>query len=341
MNLVKRTILCNVLFLTVIMLIFGCSKTSKDIFTGEHIYGIQRETDGNFYITSIKEGGKKIKLSGRSSFFMKDNNDNLWVPYEREYDYSPSHKVDLINQGKIIKTITVENRPIKVVEGKDAFFILCEVNGEKGKVIVVNNSNFDIIAKIDLEGNLTDAILDDAVLYITSDNLVNNVGSYIYKLNLNNYEVNSVQIQTSRRINSIQEHGEYIYVGVLAYSNREQSNILKLRKSTLEINKEIEVEFSPLEIEKFNSKLYILHFSYNTEPIWGGVISIFDLNTETVKKIDIPLVANHILIDNGKIYLSSSFVNEFCVFNLENDTFKSINSVNILKSNLINLNKEI
>lgn len=329
------------LFVTAIMLIFGCSKTSREIFTGEHIYGIQRETDGNYYITSIKEGGKKIKLNGRTSFFMKDNNNNLWVPYERAYDYSPSHKVDIVNQEKIIKTITVENRPIKVVEGKDVFFILCEVNGEKGKVIVVNNSNFDIIAKIDLEGNLTDAILDDTELYVTSDNLVENVGSYIYKVNLSNYEVNSVQIPNSRRINSIQEHGEYIYVGVLAYSNREQSNILKLRKATLEIDKEIEVEFSPLEIEKFNSKLYILHFSYNTEPIWGGVLSIFDLNAETVRKIDLPVDANHILVNNGRIYLSSSFSNEFTEFNLENETFKSINSANILKSNLIILNKEI
>ncbi|GLI08720.1 hypothetical protein YDYSG_47520 [Paenibacillus tyrfis] len=147
--------------------------------------------------------------------------------------------------------------------------------------------------------------------------------------------IESSTIKDSRRINSIQEHKDYIYVGVLSYDKKEYTNLVKLKKANLTVEKEIKVEFSPLEIKKQNNKLYLLHFSYNTDPVWGGVMTIFDLQNETIKEVEIPIIANRVFLENDKILFSSSYSDQYVEYSLKNDSLKKQNSAKRIKSNIV------
>ncbi|MCP1312704.1 hypothetical protein, partial [Paenibacillus tyrfis] len=315
----------NLLMLMILMLelvLLGCNTEVQSVENKKDYYGVSREADGYYYISSLTTGLKKNKLDGRTSFILYDKKGLLWVPYEREYDYKVGSKVDIYKDEKIVRTISVENRPVKIIEGNVMNAVICEVNGEKGRVVFVNNSTFEVIKTVEIEGNPTDAIFDEGALFVTSDNLVKNVDSFVHKINVRDYSINTTIIKDSRRINSIQEYKDFIYVGVLSYDKKEYTNLVKLKKADLTVEKEIKVEFSPLEIKKQGDKLYLLHFSYNTDPVWGGVMTIFDLQNETTREVDIPITANHIFLDSGKILFSSSYSEQYVEYSLENNSLK-------------------
>ncbi|MFB6365604.1 hypothetical protein ACFCP7_16325 [Paenibacillus elgii] len=304
-----------------------------------HSYVVTKLENNKVAIEEFNSDKQGISLEGIAYNIMHDEANRLWVPINVSNQGDPGKIVDVIESGKISKTINgIPTRPLKVLEGRGSTnVILCQDNGIESKVVFIDKKNFNIIDTIKIYGSITDGLISDNNLFISADNLKENKNSIIYKVDLNDHtNITSVSIQDSLRINSISQEGDYIYAGVLAYVRKNTTNLLKIKKATLTIDNEFEVLHSPFKIEKVNGKLLLLHFSYTSDPIFGGKLTIFDIATEKKKEIETGIIADHINVMEDKTFvLSSSVSSDYVKVNVETQSIEKLKGKQITLSNII------
>lgn len=80
----------------------------------------------------------------------------------------------------------------------------------------------------------------------------------------------------------------------------------------------------------------LLHFSYTSDPIFGGKLTIFDIATEKKKEIETGIIADHInVIEDNTFVLSSSLSSDYVKVNVETQSIEKLKGKQITLSNII------
>jgi hypothetical protein len=302
------------------LLVIGCSKSTGG---NVELVGINKTESGNIFLQSIPNDFIKIELDGYSSNIIKDKDNRFWIPLEYTKQIPEANDTVLIikNNEIIHKISNLPYYPIKVIEGtKNINAILCSVDGTEGKVVFINNENFEVIKTIKIKGNITDGVFDDKHFYVTSDDLENLGNSFIHKIEMNDYEVNSTNLN-GKYSPSLFEHGENIYIllGMLEKPT-DHSYIVMLNKENLNIKKTYDVLPSPYRVIKYKDNVYILHISLTSN--FGGKITVMDLKSESLKVINSNIYANEMVLLKDEIIFFSTITKEFGTLDLSSLKFK-------------------
>jgi hypothetical protein len=236
--------------------------------------------------------------------------------------------------GKIIKTIgNLPLYPVKVEEGpNNTIAVLCSVDGVKGEVVFLENGTFKIKMTIVLDGNLTDIKFDGENAYVTSNDLINDKESFLHRVNLKSYEVKTIRLK-GKYTYALDENNKYVFIGISVPNNIKDKSLLSVYdKNTLKEVKNGPINPAPHVLKMDKNMLYILHFNITTS--FGGLLSIYNIETGQIKTVKFPLFTDSMLLQKDTILLSSMISQTVGTYNLSTKEYDQIREMKGVLSNI-------